>query len=51
MNAVNAKARLNICLSSRHYPNVSMGKNLELIVEDRKEQANAQVWCQGFANR
>jgi ankyrin repeat protein len=36
-NAVNAKARFNICLSSRHYPNISMGKNLELIVEDRKE--------------
>ena len=33
VNAISAQVSLNICLSSRHYPNISMGKNLELIVE------------------
>ena len=36
MNAVGAKITLNICLSSRHYPNISMEKRLELIVEEEK---------------
>ena len=33
INAISAQASLNICLSSRHYPNINMDKNLELIVE------------------
>jgi hypothetical protein len=36
MNAVSAKTTLNICLSSRHYPNINMEKRLELIMEDEK---------------
>lgn len=28
---------LNICLSSRHYPNISMEKHLELVVETTSE--------------
>ncbi|KAH8672131.1 hypothetical protein BGZ60DRAFT_430550 [Tricladium varicosporioides] len=35
--SINAKTSLNICLSSRHYPNVHMKKTLELIVEKKKE--------------
>jgi hypothetical protein len=34
VNAVGAKTHLNICLSSRHYPTISVGKKLELIVEE-----------------
>ena len=37
VNAVGAKTSLNICLSSRHYPTISMEKRLELIVEEEKE--------------
>ncbi|KAI0555633.1 ankyrin repeat-containing domain protein [Xylaria curta] len=37
VNAVNAGVELRICLSSRHYPQISMKKNLELIVERRRE--------------
>jgi Ankyrin repeats (3 copies)/Ankyrin repeat len=37
INAVSAKIPLNICLSSRHYPNIGMKKTLELIVEERRE--------------
>ena len=33
INAISAQVSLNICLSSRHYPNISMDKNFELIVE------------------
>jgi ankyrin repeat protein len=36
VNAVGAKTPLNICLSSRHYPNISMEKRLELTVEWEK---------------
>ncbi|KAI1754837.1 hypothetical protein F4782DRAFT_491746 [Xylaria castorea] len=36
-NAVEGGVELRICLSSRHYPQVSMKKNLELIVERRQE--------------
>ena len=35
--AVDADVALNICLSSRHYPTVSMKKRLELVVEKREE--------------
>ncbi|KAI3333501.1 hypothetical protein F4824DRAFT_490871 [Ustulina deusta] len=35
--AINAGAELRICISSRHYPRVSMKKNLELTVEMRQE--------------
>ena len=37
MNATGAKTTLNICLSSRHYPNISMKKMLELVVEEQRE--------------
>jgi ankyrin repeat protein len=37
INAVSAKTKLNICLSSRHYPRISMEKKLELVVEGQKE--------------
>jgi len=33
ISAVDANVTLNICLSSRHYPTISMKKNLELVVE------------------
>jgi hypothetical protein len=35
-NAVSAKTSLNICLSSRHYPHISMERRLELTVEWEK---------------
>ena len=35
--AIGSEASLNICLSSRHYPAISMGKVLELAVEKRAE--------------
>jgi hypothetical protein len=35
--SMDAKSVLNVCLSSRHYPNISMKKRLELIVERTKE--------------
>ncbi|KAH0537484.1 hypothetical protein FGG08_005702, partial [Glutinoglossum americanum] len=35
--AIGSEASLNICLSSRHYPAISMGKMLELVVEKQKE--------------
>jgi hypothetical protein len=37
INAISAKIPLNICLSSRHYPNIGMEKTLELIVEEQWE--------------
>ncbi|KAI0469193.1 hypothetical protein F4859DRAFT_487298 [Xylaria cf. heliscus] len=37
VNSANVGAGLKICLSSRHYPCVSMKKNLELTVEMRQE--------------
>lgn len=37
INAVGANVTLNICLSSRHYPNISMKKRLELVVEEKEE--------------
>ncbi|KAB8229928.1 uncharacterized protein BDW43DRAFT_287342 [Aspergillus alliaceus] len=37
IEAVQANADLRICLSSRHYPTVSMRKSLELIVEQMQE--------------
>ncbi|KAK6336937.1 hypothetical protein TWF718_009726 [Orbilia javanica] len=36
-NPNGAKKSLNICLSSRHYPTISMTKMLDLIVERREE--------------
>ena len=36
VNAVSAKIPLNICLSSRHYPNISMERRLELTIEWEK---------------
>ena len=36
-NAINADVALNICLSSRHYPNVSMERSIQLVVEARAE--------------
>ena len=36
INAVKAKTSLNICLSSRHYPTIRMGKALELTVESKE---------------
>lgn len=35
--SVKAKVTLNICLSSRHYPNISMEKHLELVLETTSE--------------
>lgn len=35
--SVKAKVTLNICLSSRHYPTISMEKYLELVVETTSE--------------
>lgn len=35
-NAIDANVSLNICLSSRHYPNIRMQKKLELVIDDRK---------------
>ncbi|KAF3063018.1 putative ankyrin repeat protein [Trichoderma lentiforme] len=35
--SIKAKIALNICLSSRHYPNISMEKHLELVVETTSE--------------
>ncbi|OPB41048.1 hypothetical protein A0O28_0107450 [Trichoderma guizhouense] len=35
--SVKAKVTLNICLSSRHYPNISMEKHLELVIETTSE--------------
>ncbi|KAF3903615.1 hypothetical protein AA313_de0204601 [Arthrobotrys entomopaga] len=35
--AIASGISLNICLSSRHYPTISMNKNLELVVESRPE--------------
>ncbi|KAH8694325.1 ankyrin repeat-containing domain protein [Phaeosphaeriaceae sp. PMI808] len=37
INAVEANVTLNICLSSRHYPTISMKKRLEVVVEEKKE--------------
>ncbi|KAI0452923.1 hypothetical protein F5B21DRAFT_481565 [Xylaria acuta] len=37
VNAVRFSVELRICLSSRHYPSVSMRRHLELIVERRQE--------------
>ena len=37
--AIDANVALHICLSSRHYPTVSMKKRLELVVEEEKEHA------------
>ncbi|RYP04574.1 hypothetical protein DL764_004382 [Monosporascus ibericus] len=37
IHAVQAGFELRICLSSRHYPNISMKKTLELTVEKSKE--------------
>lgn len=37
INAASAKVTLNICLSSRHYPNISMKNNLELTMEEQTE--------------
>ncbi|RYP60263.1 hypothetical protein DL770_010028 [Monosporascus sp. CRB-9-2] len=37
INAVNARATLSICLSSRHYPNIRMERTLELTVETSKD--------------
>lgn len=39
-NAIDNKTSLRICLSSRHYPNVTMHKSLELVVERIKEHDN-----------
>ncbi|KAI9776736.1 MAG: hypothetical protein M1839_009380 [Geoglossum umbratile] len=35
--AIVSETSLNICLSSRHYPTISMRRMLELVVEKRKE--------------
>lgn len=35
--SLNAKRTLNICLSSRHYPNISIEKHLKLVVEKERE--------------
>ncbi|KAI9772343.1 MAG: hypothetical protein M1840_001092, partial [Geoglossum simile] len=35
--AIVSETSLNICLSSRHYPTIGMGKMLELVVEKREE--------------
>lgn len=37
INSIRAQTSLNVCLSSRHYPNISMKKTLELIVEHDAE--------------
>jgi ankyrin repeat protein len=37
ISATETNVTLNICLSSRHYPTVSMKKRLELVVEKREE--------------
>jgi ankyrin repeat protein len=37
ISAIDTNVTLNICLSSRHYPTVSMKKRLELVVEKREE--------------
>ncbi|RYP62609.1 hypothetical protein DL771_009652 [Monosporascus sp. 5C6A] len=37
VNAINTKVSLNICLSSRHYPDVNMEKTLELVMEETEE--------------
>ena len=37
INAAGANVTLNICLSSRHYPTISMKKRLELVLEEKKE--------------
>ena len=37
INAVGANVTLNIYLSSRYYPTISMKKRLELVVEEEKE--------------
>jgi hypothetical protein len=36
-NAIGSNSTLKICLSSRHYPTIGMGKKLELIVEKQDE--------------
>ena len=35
-----AGCQMQLCLSSRHYPHVSIGKGLELVVEDQVEHAH-----------
>ncbi|KAL2126832.1 hypothetical protein VTI74DRAFT_150 [Chaetomium olivicolor] len=37
VTASGAKTTLNICLSSRHYPHISMKRYRELVVEEREE--------------
>jgi ankyrin repeat protein len=37
LKAIGANVTMNICLSSRHYPNVGIDRALELIVEQREE--------------
>ncbi|PVH69643.1 hypothetical protein DL98DRAFT_505506, partial [Cadophora sp. DSE1049] len=37
IKAIGAKTTLNICLSSRHYPHISIEKRQELVVEKRRE--------------
>ena len=37
VNAIDAKNILNICLSSRYYPNISIKRTLELLVEEETE--------------
>jgi len=34
INAVSANVTLNICLSSRHYPNISMKRRLDVVMEE-----------------
>jgi len=39
-NCINTIFSLNICLSSRHYPNINMEKRLELIVDKTEEHTH-----------
>ncbi|KAI0965921.1 hypothetical protein F4678DRAFT_467061 [Xylaria arbuscula] len=40
VNAITSRVKLRICLSSRHYPRISMRKNLNLTIELRQEHRN-----------
>ncbi|KAN0066790.1 Ankyrin repeat-containing domain protein [Elaphomyces granulatus] len=53
INAAGSDVTLNICLSSRHYPTISMKKNLELVVEEKKEHDEdiARYVCDNLTKR
>jgi hypothetical protein len=47
IKATQSGAILRICLSSRHYPSISMKKQLELIVENNEEHREDIARCYG----